>query len=76
MGPCSKTDFHGYLRNFLGFSRISSTTCEFFLGICCLFRGICQVYMLDAAKSQEFVGFSGYFEYIAKDFPGICGVFG
>ena len=59
MRPCSKMDFHGSLRNSLGFSRLSSTSCEIFLGFSGILEGICEVYMLDAAKK----------------IPGICRIF-
>ena len=45
--PRNLKDFHGYLRTILGFSRISSTSCEIFLRIYGIFGGICQVNMLD-----------------------------
>ena len=53
--------------DFLGFQ----VHCVRFLWEIQHFGGICQVYMLDAAKkSREFVGFSWIFEKILEDFVG------
>ena len=42
-----------FIENSLGFSRISSTSCEILQGILGIFGGFCQVYMLEAAKNPR-----------------------
>ena len=52
---------------FLGFSRILTTPCEIFQGNYGILGGICQVYMLDAAKKPgNLRDFRGYFRKILR----------
>ena len=46
--------FMDILENFLGFSRISNTSCEIFERVYGILGRICQGYMLDP---EDFVGF-------------------